>query len=212
MRGPVVLVVVAGIAALAVGASMAGRGKPRAAAPQRVKCEEAEVTSLPEKPTYKEPPSERLSQGRHVWVLDTSCGKIDILLDVERAPKTTSSIAFLTREGFYDGTVFHRVVPGFVIQGGDPEARGTGGPGYTVAEAPPDGLKYEPGVVAMAKRQDEPRGASGSQFFIVSGAQAAGLPPDFALVGRVITGMDVVKEIERVGGQKPVVVDRATIE
>jgi len=85
-------------------------------------------------------------------------------------------------------------VPGFVIQGGDPKGDGTGGPGYSIVEAPPKKLVYERGVVAMAKAQNEPSGASGSQFFVVT-AEVAELPPDYALVGRVTAGDDVVDKI-----------------
>src|ERR671938_355848 len=101
----------------------------------------------------------------------------------------------LGRSGFYDGLAFHRIVPDFVIQGGDPAGNGSGGPGYTVVEPPPSSLKYTPGVVAMAKTQAEPAGASGSQFFVVTGSQAQVLTPDYALLGRVTGGMDVVSKI-----------------
>jgi peptidyl-prolyl cis-trans isomerase B (cyclophilin B) len=131
--------------------------------------------------------------------LETSCGTIDIELAVADAPVTTNSVAFLAREGFYDGLTFHRLVPGFVIQGGDPLGDGTGGSGYRVEEVPPDDLRYAPGVVAMAKAGHEPPGTSGSQFFIVSGEDAEVLPADYAYVGDVVAGMDVVEEIEGIG-------------
>jgi cyclophilin family peptidyl-prolyl cis-trans isomerase len=124
----------------------------------------------------------------------TSCGEFDIALDVKRAPKTTASFAALARRHFYDDTTFHRIVPGFVIQGGDPVGDGTGGPGYTVVEAPPKSLGYTRGVVAMAKSPTEPPGASGSQFYVVTG-EDAGLPPEYALLGRVTKGQDVVDTI-----------------
>jgi cyclophilin family peptidyl-prolyl cis-trans isomerase len=82
-----------------------------------------------------------------------------------------------------------------VIQGGDPAGNGTGGPGYTVVEAPPRDLTYDEGIVAMAKSQDEPSGASGSQFFVVTGAGASSLPPDYALLGKVTKGMEVATKI-----------------
>jgi cyclophilin family peptidyl-prolyl cis-trans isomerase len=87
------------------------------------------------------------------------------------------------------------VVADFVIQGGDPAGDGSGGPGYSVEEAPDSGLKYDEGIVAMAKTGQEPAGTSGSQFFIVTGAGAASLPPDYALLGEVTGGMDVAKKI-----------------
>jgi cyclophilin family peptidyl-prolyl cis-trans isomerase len=120
------------------------------------------------------------------------------------------------RRHFFDGTVFHRIVPGFVIQGGDPTAKGTGGPGYTVVDVPPRNSLYTEGVVAMAKAPSEPRGAAGSQFFIVTAADA-GLPPDYAILGVVTKGLKVVERIGRLGNrvtEKPtrrVVVLRMTL-
>jgi peptidyl-prolyl cis-trans isomerase B (cyclophilin B) len=132
----------------------------------------------------------------YIWRLETSCGDIDISLDVENSPKTSNSIAFLAREGFYDGTFFHRINESFVIQGGDPEGTGSGGSGYQVVEPADDDLKYEEGVVAMAKAGADPPGASGSQFFIVTGDEGEVLPPDYAYAGKVVDGMDVAKKIE----------------
>jgi cyclophilin family peptidyl-prolyl cis-trans isomerase len=127
-------------------------------------------------------------------VVTTSCGEFQIKLDVKRAPKTAASFAYLADKKFYDQTTFHRIVPGFVIQGGDPLGTGTGGPGYTVVEAPPQSLKYTNGVVAMAKGGNEPSGASGSQFFVVTGGNVQ-LPPDYALLGTVTSGGDTVGDI-----------------
>ena len=104
----------------------------------------------------------------------------------------------LVKRGFFDGLTFHRVAQDFVIQGGDPAGNGTGGPGYTVVEAPPRGIQYVRGDVAMAKTQSQPAGASGSQFFVVTGAnvtQSAGLTPDYALAGKVVSGIAVVEKI-----------------
>jgi len=95
--------------------------------------------------------------------------------------------------------VFHRIVSGFVIQGGDPSGDGTGGPGYQAIEVPPADTKYTKGVVAMAKGGNDPAGASGSQFFIVTGDDA-GLPTDYAVLGRVVAGEDVAAEIEGLAG------------
>ncbi len=143
--------------------------------------------SLPE-------PEERLDpDSTHVATVATSCGDFEITLDVGAAPVTTSSFAHLVEQDFYDGLTFHRVSRGFVIQGGDPLGDGTGGPGYQVREAPPQSLSYEQGVVAMAKRGDEPAGVSGSQFFVIT--EAADLDPDFALLGRVTAGMETVARI-----------------
>ena len=127
-------------------------------------------------------------------VMDTNCGVFTIALDVKRAPKTTASFVYMAREGLYDDTPFHRIVPGFVIQGGDPLGTGQGGPGYSVVEAPPGDLKYTKGVVAMAKTEIEDPGTSGSQFYVVT-APDAQLPPEYALLGRVASGQDVVDHI-----------------
>jgi peptidyl-prolyl cis-trans isomerase B (cyclophilin B) len=134
----------------------------------------------------------------YVAKLTTSYGSIVIALDAKQAPKTGGSFKYLADKHFYDGLTFHRIVPDFVIQGGDPKGDGTGGPGYTVVEAPPSNLVYKPGVVAMAKTQDEAPGTSGSQFFIVIGAQAQSLTPDYALLGTVTKGMDVAEAIGRI--------------
>ena len=124
----------------------------------------------------------------------TNCGEFEITLDAKRAPKTGGSFKTLVDKRFYDGLAFHRIVPGFVIQGGDPKGDGTGGPGYSVTEAPPEDLAYSKGVVAMAKTGTEPAGTSGSQFFVVTG-EDAGLPPDYALLGTVTKGQEVVDKI-----------------
>jgi peptidyl-prolyl cis-trans isomerase B (cyclophilin B) len=149
-------------------------------------------------------------------IVTTSCGTFEISLDIERAPKTANSFAFLAEEGFYDDLVFHRVIPGFVVQGGDPEGTGTGGPGYNVDEEPPPNLSYTKGVVAMAKTEVEPPGRSGSQFFVVTSPDA-GLPPEYALVGRVSKGLDVIAKIEELGTpegtpKRPILIEEVTIE
>jgi peptidyl-prolyl cis-trans isomerase B (cyclophilin B) len=140
-------------------------------------------------------PKETLKPGTtYVATVATNCGDFEITLDPKNAPKTGGSFKSLADKKFFDGTTFHRIVAGFVIQGGDPQGNGQGGPGYTVVEAPPKDLTYEKGVVAMAKTATEPSGASGSQFFVVT-AEDAGLPPDYALLGRVTSGQEVVDKI-----------------
>lgn len=153
----------------------------------------------------------------YVATVKTNCGSFQITLDVERAPKTANSFAHLAEEGFYDGTSFHRIVPGFVIQGGDPKGDGTGGPDYSVVEAPPSDLRYTKGVVAMAKTDTEDPGTSGSQFYVVTG-EDTGLPAEYALVGEVTEGMDVVERIASVDTDpnteqpiSPVIIESVTI-
>jgi cyclophilin family peptidyl-prolyl cis-trans isomerase len=162
-------------------------------------------------------PTKRLKAGtRYDVILQTNCGDIDIRLANGRAPKTSASFADLVKGGFYDGLTFHRVVRDFVDQGGDPLGTGLGGPGYTVVEPPPPSTAYTAGVVAMAKSEADPSGASGSQFFIVT-ADDAKLPPDYALVGGVVRGMDVAQRIARVAvdaqdrPRSPVVIEKATL-
>jgi peptidyl-prolyl cis-trans isomerase B (cyclophilin B) len=162
-------------------------------------------------------PKQTLKQGEEATaVVQTSCGTFKIALDTERAPKTANSFAYLSEEGFYDGLTFHRIVPEFVIQSGDPTGTSTGGPGYTVVEKPPANLAYTKGTVAMAKSSAEPPGSSASQFYVVTGADA-GLPPEYALVGKVSEGLDVVERIGKLGtpSEKPkqtVLIETITIE
>ncbi len=128
----------------------------------------------------------------------TNCGTFAFTLDVKDSPKTSASFYSLVKRGFYDGVTFHRVAAGFVIQGGDPTGTGAGGPGYTIVEPPPNATQYLRGDVAMAKTQSQPAGASGSQFFIVTAANAtrsAGLTRDYALLGKVVSGLNVVDTI-----------------
>jgi len=150
-------------------------------------------------------------------VVETSCGTFKIELDTKQAPKTANSFAYLAEEGVYDDLSFLRIVPEFVIQGGDPTETQSGDAGYKVEEKPPSNLSYTKGVVAMAKSSTEPPGTSGSQFFVVTGADA-GLPAEYALVGRVSEGMDVVQAIGKLakpGTEEPkqtVLIEKVTIE
>ncbi|MFL5907529.1 MAG: peptidylprolyl isomerase [Solirubrobacterales bacterium] len=174
----------------------------------------SEVASPPPKQVQLQAPRRTLS-GPATATVETSCGSFEIALDTARAPKTTSSFAYLARQKVYDDTLFHRIVPGFVVQGGDPTGSGSGGPGYFVDEPPPRNLSYTRGIVAMAKTSAEPPGRSGSQFFVVTEPDA-GLTPDYALLGRVTRGFDVVHRIEQLGSpsgtpRAPVVIRSVTI-
>jgi peptidyl-prolyl cis-trans isomerase B (cyclophilin B) len=178
----------------------------------------AEVEAPEPKPDGgQEPPVGTLDAAKtYRLVFETSCGEFTVELDQESAPKTAPSLVSLAENGFYDGTTFHRVVPGFVIQGGDPTGTGAGGPGYSTVDVPPSGAAYTSGVVAMAKAGNEPPGTSGSQFFVVTGADV-GLPPEYAIVGVVTEGFETVKAIEALGiGDGPptqvVVIEKVTVE
>ena len=149
------------------------------------------------KPKGKLDPSKR-----YVVRLTTNCGTIDIQLAVGAAPRTTASFAYLVKRGFYDNLTFHRVAAGFVIQGGDPNGDGSGGPGYSVVERPPSGVRYTLGTVAMAKTSTDPSGASGSQFFIVT-ANEAPLPAQYALLGNVVGSMAGVEAISKLPTDPP---------
>ena len=206
------------VAAVVVGAILLGRSggdDDDGSASGDSACKE--VPDPAPKDVSFEKPKPTVKEGEDVKaVFETSCGTFTIQLDTDRAPKTANSFAFLIEEGLYDGLPFHRVAPGFVIQGGDPLGDGTGGPGYSVDEKPPANLAYTKGVVAMAKTSAEPPGRSGSQFYVVTGADA-GLPPEYALVGEVSEGMDVVETIDKLGtpAEKPkqtVVIESATLE
>ncbi len=176
-----------------------GAGSDEAAAtatptPKPVVCEKVAAPKPKGEGKLPKPKAALTSGKTYVATVSTNCGDFEITLDAEQSPKTGGSFKSLADKGFYDGTTFHRIVAGFVIQGGDPKGDGTGGPGYSVTEAPPNNLLYEKGIVAMAKTGAEPAGTSGSQFFVVT-AEDAQLPPDYALLGKVTSGQEVVDKI-----------------
>jgi cyclophilin family peptidyl-prolyl cis-trans isomerase len=208
------------LAALALAVAGCGGGDDEPAAEGATTDGEGCVTS--DQPEPKEDggataPEEQLDPGTtYALVVETNCGSFTITLDQRSAPATTASLVALARAGFFDDTSFHRVVPGFVIQGGDPTGTGTGGPGYKTVDPPAQDTAYTRGVVAMAKAGNEAPGTSGSQFFVVTGADA-GLPPDYAVVGTVTAGLDAVLEIDGLGvgdgpPSMPVVIDQVTVQ
>jgi peptidyl-prolyl cis-trans isomerase B (cyclophilin B) len=207
------------IAALGLAACGGDEGEANTAEPAATTAAGCRAVPEPEPKGEQqiERPSGRLDADRtHVASVVTNCGEFEITLDVENAPKTTASFAHLAESGFYDGLIFHRVSPGFVIQGGDPLGTGTGGPGYSIEEAPPRSISYDAGVVAMAKTGDEPAGTSGSQFFVMT--ESSDLPADYALLGEVTSGMDVVGTIAAVETDnfekptEPMVIESITVE
>ena len=135
---------------------------------------------------------------RYGATISTSQGDIKVELFVGESPVTANNFAFLAKEGFYDGTVIHRVVPGFVVQMGDPTGTGTGGPGYKFADELSSARNrgYDRGIMAMANAGPN---TNGSQFFLISGPSGAGLPPQYSLFGQVTQGLEVIKAIEDVG-------------
>jgi cyclophilin family peptidyl-prolyl cis-trans isomerase len=166
---------------------------------------------------FDEAPAFELTEGTvYNAVLDTTAGEMTVALDAERAPNTVNNFVFLARNGYYDCVTFHRVIEGFVIQGGDPvgDPPGTGGPGYTFDDELPEAGEYELGSLAMANSGPN---TNGSQFFIITGEQGQALPPQYSLFGSVTDGLDVATAIQSVatdGADKPiddVVVNSVTI-
>jgi len=180
-------------------------------------CVDVEAPDSRDPGSHQAPTAELDASKTYTLTFDTSCGAFTVTLDLETAPKTAASLVALAKDGYFDDTIFHRVVPGFVIQGGDPTQSGAGGPGYSTVDTPPSDAKYTKGVVAMAKTQVEAPGTSGSQFFVVTG-EDAGLPPDYAIVGNVTDGMDTVERIDALGTPggdgpptKPIVINSVTV-
>jgi cyclophilin family peptidyl-prolyl cis-trans isomerase len=220
--GLLLCLVAVGVAACGGGNDDRGGGSPPAPKQQAAAPGCRQVAQPQPKPDGgAKRPAQALDPGATYDVLlKTSCGDITIRLDQKASPRTAASFAALAKAGFFDGTVFHRIVPGFVIQGGDPTASGTGGPGYSTRDVPPQGTVYRKGTVAMAKSQTEPPGTAGSQFYIVT-AGDAGLPPEYALLGKVVKGQSVVQAIGELGDPasgdvgtplQPVVIEGATVE
>ena len=132
---------------------------------------------------------------RYTATMETSLGTLVIALDAARAPKTVNNFVFLARYHYYDGVIFHRIIGGFMCQGGDPTGTGRGGPGYRFDDELPKAGQYELGSVAMANAGPH---TNGSQFFIISGANGVSLPPQYSLFGKVVKGMDVVEAMQSV--------------
>ncbi len=139
----------------------------------------------------------------------TSKGTLEIVLDPLCAPVTVNSFVFLARWHYYDGVAFHRVIPGFVLQGGDPTGSGSGGPGYRFDDELPKPGRYELGSLAMAKAGPN---TNGSQFFVISGPDGMRLPPLYALFGKVVKGLDVVATINETGSPSGKPRERVVIE
>jgi cyclophilin family peptidyl-prolyl cis-trans isomerase len=146
--------------------------------------------------------------------MKTTKGTMTIELDPKKAPKTVNNFVFLSRYHFYDGVSFHRIIPGFVVQGGDPLGTGAGDPGYKFADELPKAGEYEVGSLAMANSGPN---TNGSQFFIIVGDQGVQLPPKYSLFGKVTSGIEVAKALEAVGSEgagtpkEPVQMDSVTI-
>jgi peptidyl-prolyl cis-trans isomerase B (cyclophilin B) len=201
--------------ALALLALAAGCGGENGSSASGDACERVD-SPAPREPGAHEAPAESLAAGTSfALVVETTCGTFTIGLDTGRAPNTSASLVALARDGYFDDTVFHRIAPAFVIQGGDPTQSGSGGPGYSTVDVPPSDARYTRGTVAMAKSGLEAPGTAGSQFFVVT-ADDARLPPDYAIVGEVTDGLDAVERIGALGDAseqptQPVVIRNVTV-
>ncbi len=146
---------------------------------------------------------------RYTATMVTSHGTMVIALDPLAAPKTVNSFVFLARYHYYDGIVFHRIIPGFVLQGGDPTGTGSGGPGYRFDDELPAPGRYQVGSLAMANAGPN---TNGSQFFIISGPDGVRLPPQYALFGAVVSGGEVVTAIDAIGTRSGTPKEQVVIE
>jgi cyclophilin family peptidyl-prolyl cis-trans isomerase len=171
--------------------------------------------SSPQKRKFDgEPPMTIDPAKRYTATMETTKGTMTIALDPVAAPRTVNSFVVLARYHYFDGIVFHRIIPGFVLQGGDPTGRGTGGPGYQFADELPKPGRYELGSLAMANAGPD---TNGSQFFVISGPDGMALPPKYSLFGKVVAGLDVVATINDVGSpsgtpKEDVTITSVTIE
>jgi peptidyl-prolyl cis-trans isomerase B (cyclophilin B) len=168
-----------------------------------------------EKPMFDEPPRMRIDpKNDYRATMKTSCGTVQLELFARETPVTVNSFVFLAREGFFDGLTFHRIIPGFMAQGGDPQGDGTGGPGYQFEDEIVEDLTFDkPGLLAMANSGED---TNGSQFFITT-SEPSHLNGLHTIFGRVTKGMDVVREIEALGTpdgipQEQVYIEKVTIQ
>ena len=156
----------------------------------------AEDGSTPVRRKFRQPPPMCIDPAKdYTAVMDTSMGSITIALDAAAAPLTVNNFVVLARYHYYDGVIFHRIIKGFVCQGGDPTGTGRGGPGYRFADELPQPGAYELGSLAMANSGPN---TNGSQFFIISGPDGTRLPPNYSLFGKVVEGLDVVDAMQKV--------------
>jgi len=164
---------------------------------------------------FSEPPEMGIDPDkRYTATMSTSMGDLVIALDPNKSPNTVNNFVFLALHHYFDGVIFHRIINGFVCQGGDPTGTGRGGPGYRFDDELPKAGQYEVGSVAMANAGPN---TNGSQFFLISGPNGASLPPQYALFGKIVKGLDVLDAMQNVptgGGDRPkqdVVIDSVTV-
>jgi len=172
------------------------------AASKAAGCPADPSTQLPN-PQFKAPAMTIDTAKTYTVTITTDLGTIVATLDAKTAPVAVNSFVFLADQKYYNCNTFHRVIPQFVNQTGDPTGTGTGGPGYTVqGEVPATASpQYPLGSLAMAKTGQAPSGTTSNQFFIVAGPQGESLPPQYALFGQVTSGESVVQAINADGSQ-----------
>jgi cyclophilin family peptidyl-prolyl cis-trans isomerase len=165
----------------------------------KTKCNNDAPPAGTKRPTFSKAPPMTIDTAKtYTATITTSCGTMTAVLDAKNAPIATNNFVFLAQQHFYDGLKWHRDIPNFVIQGGDPKGDGTGGVGYSVRGEPPkDG--YPLGALAAAKTGQDPDGTMGSQFYVVTGADGMALPNQYARFGVVTKGIDVAKTIASFG-------------
>jgi cyclophilin family peptidyl-prolyl cis-trans isomerase len=178
-----------------------------------IPCPNPDGSSPKQQKFAEQPPMCIDPEKRYSAEMVTSMGTMNIALDPIAAPVTVNNFVFLARYHYFEGIVFHRIIPGFVLQGGDPTGTGTGGPGYRFADELPKPGRYEVGSLAMANAGPD---TNGSQFFIISGPDGVRLPPQYSLFGKVVSGLDVVAAIDKIGSRsgKPsqdVTIDSVTV-
>ena len=161
--------------------------------------------SSPRKTSFDGPPPMCIDAGRrYSAIIETSLGELVVALDPVAAPQTVNNFVVLARYHYYDGVIFHRIIKGFMCQGGDPTGTGRGGPGYKFADELPKAGQYQIGSVAMANAGPN---TNGSQFFLISGNSGVQLPPSYSLFGQIVKGLDVLETMQNVrtgGGDRPI--------
>ena len=161
-----------------------------------VECPDPSGSSPQRRKFDAEPPMCIDTAKTYTAIMETTKGPMTIVLDPLAAPRAVNSFVVLARYHYFDGIVFHRIIPGFVLQGGDPTGKGTGGPGYRFADELPKPGRYELGSLAMANAGPD---TNGSQFFVISGPDGMALPPKYSLFGKVVSGLETVAAINDVG-------------
>lgn len=215
MRSALVAIAVVLLAAGCGGSNRSSNAVGGSSGSTTATCETVDAP-LAREPAILRPPAHLLDPKKtYTLTFDTSCGTFSVRLDPKLAPHTTASLVSLSRKKYFDDTIVLRIVPGLLIQAGDPTQTGAGQPGYGTIDVPPMGTRYTRGLVAMAKSQLDAPGAAGSQFFVVT-ARRVKLPPIYAVVGRISSGFDVVERIGKLGNKqqipkRPILIKSVTV-